>query len=99
MGMRRRIYFCSALLILSGVLAMRWNVVIGGQLFSKSLRGFTTFKMELQGQEGWLVAGALMLLPYVLLMVFIPLFLRDSPTAKLHADTVTVSDGEPAKQG
>ncbi len=42
-------YFASAALILLGVLAMRWNVVIGGQLFSKSLRGFTTYKMELAG--------------------------------------------------
>jgi hypothetical protein len=26
-----------------GVLAMRWNVVIGGQLFSKSLRGVMSY--------------------------------------------------------
>jgi len=25
---------------------MRWNVVIGGQLFSKSFLGYTTYKME-----------------------------------------------------
>src|ERR1051325_7934515 len=53
---RDRIYFASAVLILLGVLAMRWNVVLGGQLFSKSLRGFTTYKMELAGQEGWLLS-------------------------------------------
>ena len=35
-----------------GVLAMRWNVVIGGQLFSKSLRGFMSYKMEFAGHEG-----------------------------------------------
>jgi Ni/Fe-hydrogenase subunit HybB-like protein len=80
MWVRRRMYFVSSLLIGSGVLAMRWNVVIGGQLFSKSLRGFTTFKFELHGQEGWIVAGAVMILPYVILSVFIPLFLRESGT-------------------
>ncbi|HTL68877.1 MAG TPA: NrfD/PsrC family molybdoenzyme membrane anchor subunit [Lacunisphaera sp.] len=76
MWLRRRFYLLSALGIVSGVLAMRWNVVIGGQLFSKSLRGFTTYKMELHGQEGWLVAGLLMVLPYILLFVLIKLFLR-----------------------
>ena len=86
MWLRRRFYLVSSLLIVSGVLAMRWNVVIGGQLFSKSLRGFTTYKMELHGQEGWLVAGALMILPYIILYVLIRLFLRpDQPThEQLH---------------
>ncbi|MBM4221318.1 MAG: polysulfide reductase [Gammaproteobacteria bacterium] len=72
---RRRIYYFSALLILAGVLLMRWNVVIGGQLFSKSLRGFTTFKLELAGQEGWLVGLALLVMPFLILGLFIRLFL------------------------
>jgi predicted membrane protein len=62
-------------LIMLGVLAMRWNVVIGGQLFSKSLRGFTTYKLELGGQEGWLLSLLLMLLPFVILSVLVKLFL------------------------
>ncbi|MDD3179938.1 MAG: hypothetical protein PHQ04_06245 [Opitutaceae bacterium] len=37
------------MLILVGVLLMCWNVVIGGQLFSKSLRGFTIIKLGLAG--------------------------------------------------
>lgn len=72
---RRKIYFTCGILILLGVMAMRWNVVIGGQLFSKSLRGFTTYKMELAGHEGWLMAVGLMILPLVILTVFIKLFL------------------------
>ncbi|MBI5691886.1 MAG: polysulfide reductase NrfD [Verrucomicrobia bacterium] len=72
---RRRIYYFSALLIMAGVLLMRWNVVIGGQLFSKSLRGFTTFKFELAGQEGWLVGLTLMVLPYLILWLFLRVFL------------------------
>jgi hypothetical protein len=46
---------------------MRWNVVIGGQLFSKSFLGYTTYKMEFATREGLLPALALMLLPFVLL--------------------------------
>lgn len=72
---RRRIYYFSALLIMAGVLLMRWNVVIGGQLFSKSLRGFTTFKMELSGQEGWLVSLGLLILPFLILILMIRIFL------------------------
>lgn len=72
---RRRIYVVSSLLILIGVLAMRWNVVIGGQLFSKSLRGFTTYKLELAGQEGWLLSLVLLILPCVLLAAFVRYFL------------------------
>jgi predicted membrane protein len=74
---RQRIYYNSAFLILAGVLAMRWNVVIGGQLFSKSLRGFATFKLGLAGQEGWLLSAGLLVLPFVVLGVLIWLFLPD----------------------
>lgn len=76
---RRRIYFTSAVLILTGVLAMRWNVVIGGQLFSKSLRGLMSYKMEFSGLEGWLVSVLLLLLPFGILTVFIRLFLPMVP--------------------
>ena len=60
---RKRMYFASAVMILIGVLAMRWNVVIGGQLFSKSLRGLTVYKIQLQGLEGFFMSAALLLLP------------------------------------
>ena len=69
--MKRLIYFGSAILVLIGIFCIRWNVVIGGQLFSKSLRGLTTYKLELFGLEGLLVAGALMILPFVILWAFI----------------------------
>jgi predicted membrane protein len=48
---------------------MRWNVVIGGQLFSKSFLGYTTYKMQLATREGSLMAIALSLLPFVFLWV------------------------------
>ena len=55
----------SAALILVQVFAMRWNVVIGGQLFSKSLRGFTDYNLSLLGREGVLMALILFSLPFV----------------------------------
>jgi Ni/Fe-hydrogenase subunit HybB-like protein len=78
---RFRIGLClaSSLLILNGVLAMRWNVVIGGQLFSKSLRGFTTYKLELIGQEGLFMSIVLLVLPFVILWIMVKLFLPGNP--------------------
>jgi predicted membrane protein len=83
--LRNRIYFSSALLILLGVLAMRWNVVIGGQLFSKSLRGVMTYKMEFTGMEGWIMGGLVLCLPFVILVVFVKLFLSEKLPVAQHA--------------
>jgi Ni/Fe-hydrogenase subunit HybB-like protein len=74
---RKRMYFASAMLILIGVLAMRWNVVIGGQTFSKSLRGFMSYKMEFAGLEGWFMGALLLALPFIILTVFVKLFLAE----------------------
>ena len=86
---RRRMYFASAALILIGVLAMRWNVVIGGQLFSKSLRGVMSYKMEFAGLEGWFMGGVLLCLPFIILTVMIKLFLSEKlpSTADLEAQS------------
>jgi Ni/Fe-hydrogenase subunit HybB-like protein len=70
---RKRIYVISGSLALIGIFAMRWNVVIGGQLFSKSFLGYTTYKMSLVTREGLLVAIALTLLPLVFLWVLVKL--------------------------
>jgi Ni/Fe-hydrogenase subunit HybB-like protein len=64
---RRWIYALSAVLTLIGIFAMRWNVVIGGQLFSKSFLGYTTYKMDFATREGLLPAVLLMLLPFAIL--------------------------------
>lgn len=66
---KTRIYFALASLVLIGVFAMRWNVVIGGQLFSKSLRGLTTYRLEMLGREGLLFFLGLLILPFVILAV------------------------------
>jgi predicted membrane protein len=81
---RKRMSFASAVLILLGVLSMRWNVVIGGQLFSKSLRGFMSYKMEFAGMEGWLMGGILLALPFIILTVFVKLFLSEDLPQSEH---------------
>jgi predicted membrane protein len=68
---RKRIYVVSGCLVQVGVFAMRWNVVIGGQLFSKSFLGYTTYKMSLVTKEGFFAAIALSILPLVILWVLL----------------------------
>jgi predicted membrane protein len=70
---RKAIYAVCGALTLVGILAMRWNVVIGGQLFSKSFLGYTTYKMDFATREGLLPAILLMLLPFVILAVLVKL--------------------------
>jgi predicted membrane protein len=61
--LRKSIYLIVSILVLIGVYSMRWNVVIGGQLFSKSFSGFTSFKVGLIGLDGTLMAAFWLLLP------------------------------------
>jgi Ni/Fe-hydrogenase subunit HybB-like protein len=70
---RKRMYAIAGSLALVGIFAMRWNVVIGGQLFSKSFLGYTTYKMALVTKEGSLVAVALTLLPLLFLWILVKL--------------------------
>jgi Ni/Fe-hydrogenase subunit HybB-like protein len=70
---RRAMYVVAGSLTLIGIFAMRWNVVIGGQLFSKSFLGYTTYKMQFATREGLLPAILLMILPFVILWVLIRL--------------------------
>ena len=61
--LRKTMYFIVSVLVLIGVYSMRWNVVIGGQLFSKSFSGFTSFKVGLIGLDGTLMAAFWLILP------------------------------------
>ncbi|MGA7382842.1 MAG: NrfD/PsrC family molybdoenzyme membrane anchor subunit [Terriglobales bacterium] len=70
---RKRVYGLAGCLTMIGIFAMRWNVVIGGQLFSKSFLGYTTYKMAFATREGLLTAIALMILPFVILWVLVKL--------------------------
>ena len=67
--LRRLIYFVSALLVQVGIFSTRWNVVVGGQLFSKSFRGLTVYKMSFLGLEGLLVSIVLLVMPFVILYI------------------------------
>ena len=71
--LRLRLYLAAATLTLIGIFAMRWNVVIGGQLFSKSFLGYTTYKVEFAAREGLLPAILVMLLPLVILAALVRL--------------------------
>jgi predicted membrane protein len=71
---RRGIYLILGLMILTGIFFMRWNVVIGGQLFSKSFYGFTSFKLGLIGAEGALMGAVWLILPFLILSVLLWLF-------------------------
>jgi Ni/Fe-hydrogenase subunit HybB-like protein len=70
---RKRIYGLAGCLTLIGIFAMRWNIVIGGQLFSKSFLGYTTYKMGLVAREGLLTAIVLTILPLAILWVLVKL--------------------------
>jgi Ni/Fe-hydrogenase subunit HybB-like protein len=65
---RKTMYAMASLMALVGIFAMRWNVVIGGQLFSKSFLGYTSYKMEFAAKEGLLPAIVLMVLPFILVI-------------------------------
>ena len=86
--MRRILYFTSALLVLVGIFSMRWNVVIGGQLFSKSFRGLMAYKMELTGIESLMMALVLLALPFIILTVLYrllpPQWLEKNAPAAAH---------------
>ena len=85
---RKTIYAVSGILTLIGIFAMRWNVVIGGQLFSKSFLGYTTYKMDFATREGLLPALVLMVMPFLILWGLVKLLppwheetARETPTA------------------
>jgi len=86
---RKRMYATAGVLALIGIFAMRWNVVIGGQLFSKSFLGYTTYKMTLATREGLLVAIALTLLPLGFLWVLIKLL---PPWPENHLEPANAKD-------
>lgn len=75
----------ASVLILVQVFAMRWNVVVGGQLFSKSFRGFVEFPLDIYGREGLIAAGIVLALPLMALWVanrLLPLWSSDVPSCR-----------------
>jgi Ni/Fe-hydrogenase subunit HybB-like protein len=70
---RKGFYATAGVLTLIGIFAMRWNVVIGGQLFSKSFLGYTTYKLDFATREGLLPAIIILILPFLILWVLVKL--------------------------
>jgi Ni/Fe-hydrogenase subunit HybB-like protein len=67
----------AATMLLGQVLLMRWNVVVGGQLLSKSRRGFTSYLPGVWEKEGLVTAAVIFTLPFIILYLFhriVPLF-------------------------
>jgi len=86
--------FTAAILLLIQVLAMRWNVVIGGQMISKSLAGLReTYQPELFGKEGILMAIGIMIVPFIIIFVaerLLPMFkYSEEQTKKLQENSST----------
>ena len=78
-GDKKMLYLASlgSFMLVLQVLFMRFNVVVGGQLISKSERGFVDFHWELFGGEGILVSATILAAPFVtfyILSRFIPIF-------------------------
>ncbi len=75
-GLNVKRAFFASILVLLGVLSMRWNVVIGGQAFSKSLYGYMIYDFPVFStnltilKESILAAAFLLFLPFILLMIF-----------------------------
>ncbi len=68
-------------ILLVQVLIMRWNVVIGGQLMSKSARGYTEFHPLWFDKEGIIAVIIVMALPFVILFVLgkiVPFWAEDN---------------------
>ncbi|MCL5883752.1 MAG: polysulfide reductase NrfD [Deltaproteobacteria bacterium] len=84
--LRKMVYFVAVILIQFGIFATRWNVVIGGQMFSKSFRGLTMYKMEFGGIEGLLFAILLLALPIVILAVLLKIL---PPWKEVHGEGVS----------
>ena len=89
---RNTLTFVASLLLLLQVFAMRWNVVIGGQIFSKSMRGFREgHTPELFEKEGIAVA----ILIFVAPLVFITLFNRVLPVFEPAEEMKTDAEKAP----
>jgi Ni/Fe-hydrogenase subunit HybB-like protein len=89
--LKRVSYFIAALLVQVGIFSTRWNVVIGGQLFSKSLRGLTVYKLELGGMEGLFTAIGLLVLPFVILFILVKLLPPWEEARGAHSEPTKIS--------
>jgi len=64
---RKIIYATISVFVLIGIFYMRYNVVIGGQLFSKSFYGFTSYKANVLYDTDALLSLILFIVPFFIL--------------------------------
>ena len=77
--------FMSGLAMMIGVLAMRWNVVIGGQELSKTMRGLLTYYPEMFGRESLFTVLIISICPYVTLWLATKLLPPWEDSKRVHA--------------
>jgi Ni/Fe-hydrogenase subunit HybB-like protein len=93
--LRNTLTFAASLLLLVQVFSMRWNVVIGGQLLSKSFRGLrSAYEPHMFDREGILVAIALFVAPFVILYLF-DRVLPIEPVAEAHEEPSAAVEASP----
>lgn len=79
-NLQKLLTIISGVLVLIGVFAMRFNVVIGGQMISKSMAGYAKFHVSFFGEEGVFWVLLLASIPIVILSIMIrvlPPWIRD----------------------
>ena len=79
---RKILYLIISVFVLVGIFFMRWNVVIGGQLFSKSFYGFTSYKVNLIGSADVSLSLLWFVVPFFILAFLLWLL----PPWKKHAE-------------
>jgi len=92
MRIKQTLTTLSGALVLIGVLAMRFNVVIGGQLISKSMAGYISYDWTLFRHEGIIPDMVLLLLPLLILAVLVrvlPPWFGELKGPKKQADDVS----------
>ena len=86
----------SGLMILASVLAMRFNVVVGGQLVSKSLAGYSKFHVPLF-EEGIIPTIGFLILPFIILAVLaqlLPPWMEGEKDYQTTNETERVTDDD-----
>lgn len=79
---RKILYLLVSIFVLVGIFFMRWNVVVGGQLFSKSFYGFTSYKVDLIGGRDVTLSLLWFVVPFLILAFLLWLL----PPWKKHAE-------------
>ena len=78
-------YALSSALVLLGAFTMQWNTMIGGQLFSKSQRGFLSYHVQVLSLEG-LLTILFLVLPFLILLILVRVFPLESMQNNLDTE-------------